>query len=43
VGRSQLSIQGSWEPAASALLCGRQGELNTPRQLGFDLFRQWKF
>jgi translocation and assembly module TamB len=39
-----FSIQTGVEPAASALLCNRPGAIvQTPQQLGFDLFREWSF
>ncbi len=43
IGRT-ASAQLGVEPAASALVCARgQVEINTPRQFGFDLFREWSF
>ena len=43
IGRS-TSAQLGMEPAASALVCERgQVQINTPRQFGFDLFREWSF
>ncbi len=43
IGRT-ASAQLGVEPAASALVCNRgQVEINTPRQFGFDLFREWSF
>lgn len=37
------SVQLGIEPPAAALRCGRSGVLNTPRQFGVDLFREWSF
>src|SRR3712207_8341144 len=37
-----FSLQLGVEPASTALLCGRRGDLNTPRQVVFDLFREWR-
>ncbi len=39
-----FTAQVAMEPGSAALLC-RPGrfELNTPRQFGFDLFREWSF
>ncbi|MBC7790624.1 MAG: translocation/assembly module TamB [Anaerolineae bacterium] len=43
IGRT-ASAQLGMEPAASALVCERgHVEINTPRQFGFDLFREWSF
>jgi hypothetical protein len=41
---SEYSLQLSVEPSTSALFC-RPGVANidTPRQFGFDLFREWSF
>ncbi|MEJ7809914.1 MAG: translocation/assembly module TamB domain-containing protein [Gemmatimonadaceae bacterium] len=42
--RRNFSAQLGVEPAATALLCNRGTvDINTPRQLGFDLFREWSF
>lgn len=38
-----FSVQASSEPASTALLCGRVDDRDTPRQFGFDLFREWSF
>ena len=39
-----FSLQLGTEPATSSLLCGRGvADINTPRQFGFDLFREWSF
>lgn len=38
-----VSVQASAEPASTALLCGHVDERDTPRQFGFDLFREWSF
>ena len=39
-----FSLQAGVEPGTSALLCGQRSQLTpTPRQLGFDLFREWSF
>jgi translocation and assembly module TamB len=41
---SGFSLQLGTEPATSSLLCGRGiADINTPRQFGFDLFREWSF
>jgi translocation and assembly module TamB len=41
----RTTVQAGVEPAVSALLCNRGGaiDINTPRQWGFDLFREWNF
>ena len=40
-----FSLQLGTEPATSSLLCdrGALGDINTPRQFGLDLFREWSF
>ena len=40
-----FSLQFGTEPATSSLLCGDRGlgDINTPRQFGLDLFREWSF
>jgi translocation and assembly module TamB len=39
-----FSLQFGTEPATSSLLCDRGlGDINTPRQFGLDLFREWSF
>jgi translocation and assembly module TamB len=38
-----FSVQASAEPASTALLCGQSDVRDTPRQFGFDLFREWSF
>ena len=38
-----LTLQASSEPSSTALACGRLDTRNTPRQYGFDLFRDWTF
>jgi autotransporter translocation and assembly factor TamB len=39
-----FSLQFGTEPATSSLLCDRGvADINTPRQFGFDLFREWSF
>ncbi len=39
-----FSAQLAMEPASAALFCRPgQGAFNTPRQFGFDLFREWSF
>jgi translocation and assembly module TamB len=38
-----LTLQASSEPSSTALACGRTDTRNTPRQYGFDLFRDWTF
>ncbi|HUF29813.1 MAG TPA: translocation/assembly module TamB domain-containing protein [Gemmatimonadaceae bacterium] len=39
-----FSLQFGTEPATISLLCDRGvADINTPRQFGFDLFREWSF
>jgi translocation and assembly module TamB len=39
-----FSLQFGTEPATSSLLCDRGvADINTPRQFGLDLFREWSF